>query len=216
MEETMSTKITLVRHGETQWNVLGKFQGCKDIELTNEGILQAQYLNKRFENDFDYIYTSPLKRAEQTAKIISQSNNSIPMIEAELREIDFGQWEGLTIKEIETNFPEKFSEWRNDEFDAPLCGGDLSLKKASARAKDAIIKIAAKHKGKHIIIVAHGGIIKAGLIGIFDWKMTMYHKIILGNTSVSKLVFDESLNPKIITLNDTSHLPKNYTLKSFV
>ena len=68
----MNTTITLVRHGETSWNVLGKFQGIKDIILSNEGILQVQYLNKRFQNKFDYIYTSPLKRARATAEIITQ------------------------------------------------------------------------------------------------------------------------------------------------
>jgi len=212
----MNTTITLVRHGETKWNVLGKFQGCQDINLSNEGILQAQYLNKKFVNNFDYIYTSPLKRARQTAEIISQSSNTTPMVELDLREINFGEWEGLTLKEIEANFPERFIEWRKDELNGPLCGGDLSLKKASIRAKKAILEITKKHQGENIIIVAHGGIIKAGLIGIFDWKMTMYHKIILGNTSVCKINFDDNFNPKIITLNDTSHLPDNYDIKSYV
>ena len=97
-----------------------------------------------------------------------------------------------------------------------MCGGEWSLKIASIRAKEAILKIAAEHQGKNIIIVAHGGIIKAGLLGIFDLKMTMYHKIILGNTSVCKIIFDNELSPKIITLNDTSHLPENYKIKSYV
>jgi len=203
----MNTTITLVRHGETKWNALGKFQGCKDIDLSFDGILQAQYLSKRFVNNFDHIYTSPLNRARQTAEIISQSSSTTPIVEFGLREINFGEWEGLTIKEIETNFPEKFIKWRNDELNGPMCGGDLSIKNASMRAKKAIIEIAKKHQGENIIIVAHGGIIKAGLIGIFDLKMTMYHKIILGNTSVSKIIFDDNLSAKIITLNDTSHLP---------
>ena len=206
----LNTTITLVRHGETKWNVLGKFQGCRDINLSDEGILQAQYLSKRFQNKFDHIYTSPLNRARQTAEIISKDSSSTSMVELDLREIDFGDWEGLTIKEIETNFPERFTQWRNDELDGPMCGGDLSIKKASIRAKKVILDIIKKHPGDNIIIVAHGGIIKAGLIGIFDWKMTMYHKIILGNTSICKIIFDDNLSPKIITLNDTSHLPDNY------
>ena len=209
----MNTIITLVRHGETKWNTLGRFQGCQDTNLSNKGILQAQYLNKRFANNFDYIYTSPLKRAMKTAEIISKSSNTAFMVELGLREINFGEWEGLTIKEIEANFPEKFIEWRNDEVNGPMCGGDLSIKKASIRAKKVILKIAKEHPGNNIIIVAHGGIIKAGLIGIFDLKMTMYHKIILGNTSVCKIIFDDKLSSKIITLNDTSHLPDNYDIK---
>lgn len=212
----MQTTLTLVRHGETEWNALGKFQGCKDINLSEEGILQADYLKKRFDNKFDYIYTSPLKRAMQTAEIISKSSKIKPIVELELREINFGEWEGLTIKEIESNFPEKFIEWRNDELNGPMCGGDLSLKKASIRARNAILEIVKKHQGENIVIVAHGGIIKAGLIGVFEWKMTMYHKIILGNTSVCKIIFDTNLNPKIIIINDTSHLPDKYIITSYV
>ncbi len=212
----MNTTINLVRHGETDWNVLGKFQGCIDINLSKEGILQAEYLKKRFKNKFDYIYTSPLKRAMQTAAIISESKNVEPIIQSELREINFGDWEGLTIKEIQTTYPENFSKWRNDELEAPMCGGDLSIKKASIRSEKSILEIVKKHQGDNIVIVAHGGIIKAGLIGIFDWKMTMYHKISLGNTAVCKIIFDNNFNPTIITLNDTSHLPNNYDIKSYV
>ena len=212
----MNTEILLVRHGETEWNTLGKFQGCKDIALSNNGIYQASFLKKRFENGFHCIYTSPLIRAIQTAKIISEDTDMIPIISDELREINFGKWEGLTLNQIEVNYTDEFNIWKTDEINGNLVGGDISLRKASIRAKNEILKIVKKNIGKKIIIVCHGGIIKAGLIGIFNWKMTMYHKLILGNTAVSKLYFDEAFNPILATLNDTSHLPVNNNLKSFV
>lgn len=205
----MNTTITLVRHGETGWNALGKFQGCSDTELSDKGVQQARCLSKKFDNKFDVIYASPLKRARKTAEIICERSNKDIKIAQDLREINFGEWEGLTIKEIELNFPEKLIEWRTDEINGPLCGGDLSLKKASLRANNAIIEIAKMHQGQNIIIVAHSGIIKAGLVGIFDLKMTMYHKIMLGNTSVSKIIFDDDFNAKIVTLNDISHMPED-------
>jgi len=212
----MKTKVFLIRHGETEWNKLGKFQGCNDIELSKEGIIQAKYLSKNFNGNFDYIYTSPLKRAVQTAEIIAASKQTKPIVVKELREINFGKWEGLTIKEISNNFPKEFYDWRNDKLEAPICGGDLSLKNASIRAKNAINKIVTKHMEKKILIVAHGGIIKAGLIGLFEWDMTMYHKINLGNTSICEIDFDYDLNPTIIKINDTSHIPNNYIIKSYV
>lgn len=212
----MKTKVFLVRHGETEWNRLGKFQGCKDINLSKEGIVQASYLSKKFNNNFDFIYTSPLKRALQTAEVISANKEIKPIIINELREINFGEWEGLTLKEISNNFPKEFNNWRNDKIEAPMCGGDLSLKNASRRAKNAITEIVDKHKEKKILIVAHGGIIKAGLIGLFEWDMTMYHKINLGNTAICEINFDLSLNPTIVKINDTSHLPNNYIIKSYV
>lgn len=212
----MSTKVFLVRHGETEWNRLGKFQGCQDIDLSTEGIVQAKYLTKRLDTNFDYIYTSPLKRAVQTADIIAASKKIEPMIASELREINFGDWEGLTLKDISSQFQAEFNIWRNDKLEGPMCGGDLSIKNASTRSKNAIKEIATKHKGKSILIVAHGGIIKAGLIGLFDWNMTMYHKIKLGNTSICEIDFDFDLNPTIVTINDTSHLPTNYIINSYV
>ncbi|PRR81044.1 histidine phosphatase family protein [Clostridium vincentii] len=212
----MKTKVFLVRHGETEWNKLGKFQGCKDIDLSEEGILQAKYLSEKFNDNFDYIYTSPLKRAVQTSEVIAANKEIKPIIKNDLREINFGEWEGLTLKEISSNFPKEFNNWRNDKIEAPLCGGDLSLKIASKRAKAAITEIADKHKEKKILIVAHGGIIKAGLIGLFELDMTMYHKINLGNTAICEIDFDSDLNPTIVKLNDTSHLPNNYIINSFV
>jgi probable phosphoglycerate mutase len=139
-----------------------------------------------------------------------------PIVINELREINFGEWEGLTLKEISNNFPKEFSDWRNDKVEAPICGWDLSLKNASKRAKTAITEIVDKHKEKKTLIVAHGGIIKAGLIGLFEWDMTMYHKINLGNTAICEIDFDYDLNPTIIKINDTSYLPNNYFIKSYV
>jgi probable phosphoglycerate mutase len=202
----MATTLLLIRHGKTKWNSLGKFQGCIDIELSDEGISQANILRARLENSFDYIYTSPLKRALKTANIISSNMDLEPIIESSLREIDFGEWEGLTLKEMEELYPEDFKIWIDDEIEAPLCGGDLSTKAVSLRAKEGILNLVKKHKDKTIVIVSHTGITKAGLIALFDWNMTMYHKIELGNTAICKLTFNDDLYPVLLSLNDTSHL----------
>jgi len=212
----MATTVLLVRHGETKWNALGKFQGCMDIDLSDEGIFQANFLRDRLENTFDYIYASPLRRALDTANIICSNMDINPQLEPALREINFGEWEGLNIKEIQELYPDNFKIWRDDKIDSPLCGGDLSIRLVSLRAKEGILNLVHKHKDKKIIIVCHGGIIKAGLIGLFDWDMTMYHKINLGNTSICKLSFTDNLYPRLVTLNDTSHLPKDYKIKSYV
>ncbi|GAA0744877.1 histidine phosphatase family protein [Clostridium oceanicum] len=212
----MNTQIWLIRHGETEWNAYGKFQGCKDIPLSSEGILQAKFLKKRFDKSFDLVYVSPLKRAIETAKTVCENTGTTPIISNQLREINFGEWEGLTVPQIKSQYTNQFKIWKTDEIAASLVGGDLSLKNASIRSKKEIMKIAKENKGKKIIIVAHGGIIKAGLIGIFDWKMTMYHKLVLGNTAISKLSFDEDFNPTLVSFNDTNHLPKDYKIKSYV
>lgn len=207
----MKTILYLVRHGETAWNILGKFQGSSNIDLSEKGILQAGYLNKRFQNKFDCIYASPLSRAIQTAEIICKGDSKKnPIIHEGLSEVNFGDWEGLTIDEIKNLYPSQFEAWKNDDTNGYLMGGDLSLKNASIRAKNAILDMVENNKGKKIIAVAHGGIIKAGLVGLFDWKMSMYHRISLENTSVTKIIFTQNGNIVFSTLNDTSHLPKEY------
>ncbi|KOF56599.1 MULTISPECIES: histidine phosphatase family protein [Clostridium] len=212
----MKTTLYLVRHGETEWNALGKFQGSKDIVLSPQGINQAQYVSNRLKDKFDYIYSSPLKRAYKTASIIALESNKEAKILNNLREIDFGDWEGFTVKEIKAKFPKEFEIWRSDTNKGPICGGELSIKNATIRSRNAILSTVEKHKGKRIVMVAHGGIIKAGLIGIFEWNMTMYHKIILGNTSICQLNFNDKMQPTIVTLNDTTHLPDEYEAKSYV
>lgn len=202
----MKTTIMLIRHGETEWNILGKFQGSTDIPLSNEGIRQAFMLKERLKSDFDYIFSSPLKRAYETAKILCNESGKQVSIAEEIREINFGEWEGLTVKGIAEKYPDIFNEWRNDKREGKFCGGDMSTLNASIRAKNCIMEIANKHKGKKIVIVAHGGIIKAGLIGIFEWDMRMYHKIALGNTCVNTITFNDDMKPALLGLNDTNHL----------
>ena len=207
----MKTTILLIRHGETSWNILGKFQGCTDIELSEEGIRQAELLRNRLNGDFDYIYASPLMRAYKTAQVISSGFDKEITIAPEIREINFGEWEGLTLKGIEEKYPEVFKMWRTDKVEAKFCGGDLSILNASIRARDCILNIAEKHKGKKIAIGAHGGIIKAGLIGVFGWDMSMYHKMALGNTCINTIRFDENMKPVILGINDTNHLDREAT-----
>lgn len=208
----MKTTILLIRHGETEWNILGKFQGCTDIALSEEGIKQARLLRDRLKGDFDFLYASPLIRALETARIISEETNKKAMIAQDIREINFGEWEGLTIKDISEKYPEIFKSWRSDKLEGKLCGGDASIQNASNRAKECILNIVKEHKGEKVAIVAHGGIIKAALIGIFGWDMTMYHKMALGNTCINTITFDVDLKPVLLGLNDTNHL--NYNAKT--
>jgi len=202
----MHTTLYLIRHGETEWNKLGKFQGSRDISLSEEGVAQAKYLAERLGGNFDYIYTSPLIRAKKTAEIICEKSKTIPIIFPDMREINYGEWEGLTVKEIKDSFSHEFKLWKTDKIDGPICGGDGSLKNTAERGKNSVLKIVQAHPGKKIVIVAHGGIIKAAIIGLFNFEMTMYHKIYIGNTSITKLIFNDKLEPIIEVLNDTSHL----------
>lgn len=203
----MKTKVLLIRHGETDWNKELRFQGSTNIPLCEEGIKQAKLASKKLGGNFDVVYASPLDRAYQTANIICENTSISPIIHNDLREINFGPWEGYTLAQIEELFPNDFTNWRNDPNDGFFTDGDKSIKEVSTRCKNAILDIVANNIGKTILIVAHGGILRAGLVGLFGWDMTMYHKFILGNTSITTLTFHEDNDiPFLINLNDINHL----------
>lgn len=208
----MGTELFLIRHGETTWNVSGKVQGCTDIPLSKNGYEQAKLASAKLKDSFDVVYCSPLIRARETANIICNGTNITPKILDEIREINFGEWEGLDFKEINKLYPNEFSLWINDKINAPLVGGEKSIKLASVRAKNCLYKTIQENENKRIAIIAHGGIIKAALIGLFNWDMTMYHKLSIGNTSISKLYIKDVNNLeriKLVYFNDTNHL-NNY------
>lgn len=107
-------KLFLIRHGQTDWNLKGKIQGSYDSELNDTGISQAEELSKKvleLNYKFSKIYSSPQKRAVKTAEILSQAIN-VDYIPIEgLEEINLGEWEGLSWKEVTEKYPTEFDEW---------------------------------------------------------------------------------------------------------
>lgn len=202
----MKTTILLIRHGETEWNKTMRFQGQTDIPLCENGIHQASLLKERLANSIDVIYTSPLSRAKDTATMIAKSNAITPILSDELIEINFGPWEGHSLLEVKEKYPKDFQSWKTDPVDGFFTGGEKSIRSCAARCSNEIVRIANNHKGKRIAIVAHGGILKAGIIGLFDMKMTMYHKLFLNNTSITTITIDDTGNPMLLGLNDHSHI----------
>lgn len=202
----MSTILYLVRHGETDWNKKNLFQGRTDIPLSEEGIRQAKQAKERLKNQFDVVYTSPLARAAKTAKIISEDTNLFPTIYENLIEIDFGQWEGIPFDKIKDLYPKEHKLWKTDNNTAPLVGGEQSMKNASIRGKNAFLDIVNKNPNKRILLVAHGGLIKAGIVGLYNLGINMYHNIYLDNTSITTIKFFEDRKPMVLGLNDVCHL----------
>lgn len=202
----MQTTLLLIRHGQTSWNALGKIQGSTNIDLEDEGRNQAALLAERLNGQFSAIYTSPLRRARETASILASSTSLVPIDTEGLSEINFGLWEGLTFKEVATQYPTAFAVWKSDEIEAPLCGGDGSIKNCSLHAKECLLNLVKKHPGETIVAVSHGGLIKSALIGLFDLKMTMYHQLALGNTCITTIKFNSDLSPILVGFNDMAHL----------
>ena len=121
----MANTFYIVRHGETNWNILGKTQGHGNSSLTQKGKEQALTLaNSMKKYPIDYIYTSDLGRAIETADIIANELNLETKQTSSLREMGFGVWEGLLIDEIKETYSDMYSTWRNSPHLVDIPGGE--------------------------------------------------------------------------------------------
>jgi broad specificity phosphatase PhoE len=153
-----TTRILLARHGETEWNRAGRWQGHADPPLNEAGRRQAETLAAQLEGDgIAAVYSSDLKRARETAGIVAARLGLPVTEEPALREIDVGSWSGLTRDQVRERYPEGFARWLGGEL-----GHDGETREALAeRVVGAVERIAAAHSGEHVLVVTHGGAIRA-------------------------------------------------------
>lgn len=199
------SKLFLVRHGESEWNVLKKIQGQEDVPLSSNGILQAEKVARRLlKEKIHHIYSSDLKRAYDTAKVIGNNLNINVNKLKELREINFGSWQGLTSKEVQENHRDQHLIWMTNAHKLAVVGAETLLE-----VQERMIKITRtlieNHPNENILLVSHGSAIKALILGLLDIDLAVYNKMTIGNVSVSIIEFRD-FNPVIKVLNDTCHL----------
>ncbi len=152
------TRILLARHGETEWNRIGRWQGQADPPLNDLGRLQAEELAERLSGDgIVAVYSSDLRRARETARVIAERLGLDLIEDPALREIDVGSWSGLTRSEVEARFPDGFARWQAGEI-----GHDGETREElTDRVVSAVERIARTHPGETVAVVTHGGAIRA-------------------------------------------------------
>lgn len=198
-------KIYLTRHGESEWNILKRIQGHKDIPLTNRGIKQANLIaNRLIHEDIDIIYSSDLKRAYDTAKIIGDKIGLEPNLSKEFREINFGVWEGLSNDIIGSEYREEIHLWRKEPEKLKIKGGE-TLQEVQLRSMRKLESIINTNEDKNILIVSHGVTLKTMILGILDMDLFYFKNLTIDNVSLSIIEFRE-YNKVLKVLNDTSHL----------
>ena len=197
--------LLLIRHGQTNWNLEQRFQGQSDIPLNETGRKQAHALAERFSTEqFDAVYSSDLQRATETANIITQMSGCKP--DLRLREVHFGDWEGLTYDEIKAKHPDTLAAWEADIFkNAPPHGE--TLEGLSVRVQSMLDELREKHEDQNILIVAHGGVLQTLICLALKLPPTMYWQFHLSTASLSEVAFYPA-GAILNSLNDTSHLPK--------
>lgn len=209
----MTNTIYLVRHGQTQWNIKGKTQGHGNSSLTEKGINQAKKLaQSMIKYPIDYIYSSDLGRAVETAEIISDKFNLEVIKTPALREMGFGVWEGLLIKEIQENYKDIYDTWRNNPHLAEIPNGE-TLQIIKDRTDNFLKEINDKYDGKHIVLVTHSVTARVILLSVLNSGMENIYRINQGNTALNIIEFRE-YGPVIIKMNDTSHIKSNQKLEN--
>ena len=199
------TKFILVRHGQTAWNNLGRYQGHTDVPLSEEGYAQAEKLAANFPvKDVSAIYSSDLSRAMVTAEKIAAQFH-LPVQQSEnLRELNFGRWEGLTYSEIVKKDESLWQAfWKNPgEVRVPEGENFSDLEK---RVMGKVKAIAADHDGETVVLVAHGAVIRTIICSALHAPLKYVWSIRVYNTALSIVTTEEDVS-YVDLVNSTAHL----------
>lgn len=205
---SIKKKITLIRHGVTEWNKKFRYQGITDVPLAKEGIVQAEKTALRLMGEsVCRVISSPLERSLETAEIIAEKTGAGKVeVWDSLVEVDFGDWEGLTVPEIKKESGEEFfAMWRKSQVDVTPPNGEDSDKvydRAVLSAEKLISSV-----DEHILVVGHGAIFKAmlpPLIGV--QKSSVFWRMKMDNCSLTGIGIDRKNRAFIVFFNDTLHL----------
>ncbi|WP_432586750.1 histidine phosphatase family protein [Streptomyces sp. HD1123-B1] len=185
----MTTRLLLVRHGETVWHAENRYAGISDVALTERGHRQAAALARwAGERGVDAVACSPLSRARLTAAPAAEALGLAPRIVEELREVDFGWGEGRTIAEMEAEDPAAVRAFREDAETGAFPGSEPPGA-AGRRAAAALRALAAAHPGRTVLVVAHNTLLRAALCALLGIRPGRYREVFprLDNAAVTEI-----------------------------
>lgn len=200
--------IFIIRHGESVWNREQRVQGREDPGLSVAGRKQARAAAKRLKKEgIKTVYSSDLKRAAQTAKIIAGASRAKLVLMPELEEMILGAWQGMTIDEVKKRFPKSYAAWKKAPSKARIPGWE-GVPNFTARVRRVFRSIIGKGGASHdVCIVAHWGVIAAYFSLVMKTDFDRFFKSVrIDNCSINKVSYK---NGKAIIqcINDTLHLP---------
>jgi alpha-ribazole phosphatase len=198
------TKLILIRHGETDYNLQNRYCGFSNPSLNKNGIWQSRKLADRFSNiKVEKIYSSDLKRAIETAKIIFKKN-SIEQLPG-FREMNFGIFEGLKYDEIVKKYPSLYKDWIDNPIRIKLPNGE-ALEDLVERVRKRLTFLLSQHKDGEIALVTHGGPIRVILCDALKFNLASFWKIKQDIAAINLIDYPEGSSPTVVKINDISHL----------
>lgn len=201
----METTLTMIRHGHTPWNALGRYQGNAPIPLSERGMAQAAAVAASLAGQhIDAIHSSDLKRCRMTAQWIGRVLDLEPQYDARWRETDYGDWQGLTLDEVKELDGAAYVTFSRDPFSNKVPGGE-SQQMLAARVLEVLSENLDEAAGKHIVIVTHGGPIREILRHYGLWEGGLPP----GNASRNVLTVQGMESAEVHCLNVVEHLPES-------
>lgn len=205
-ERISSTRLFLVRHGATQLSAEDRFAGATDVELSEEGIFQAECLAARLADDaITAVYSSPLRRTVHTAAILGKPHGLPPIIRDGLREIDHGRWEGMTRADVEAQFPQEYLAWEEDPYTFAPVGGENGVS-IIARALPVVREIVVEHRGENVLVVSHKATLRLVISSLLGFDPRGYRdRLDQAPASLNVLDFKDVVHARLMLFNDVSH-----------
>ena len=201
------TTTILLRHGDTRLSPEHRFSGLRDLPLSASGTRQAQAAACRLASGVPIhaVVSSPLRRAVATATFAADELGLTAVVDDDLRETDFGAWEGFTLAEIQQRWPSVAAAWRRDPEQAPPGGesfADVALR--VDRARDRLLR---DHGGTTVLVVSHITPMKILLCRALGVPLSTIYRLYLGSACINKIQWHGREFAAVHCVNDTSHLP---------
>lgn len=197
----------LLRHGDTPLSPEKRFSGVSEVGLSEEGVAQARAAARRLagRGGISAVLSSPLRRARQTAEIVADELGRRPVVvDDDLRETDFGAWEGLTLEEARAAWPDEVAAWMNDPAVAPP-GGE-SFTDTLARMQRVRRRIVERPPAGAVLLVTHVGAIKTLIVMALQAPLDSMHRMFLGSACLSEIDWFRDGTAVVRAFNDTAHL----------
>ncbi len=202
----MTTRVFLVRHGQTEWNAQRRYQGRSDSPLTPLGQDQMRRLAAALAQEpVAAVYSSPLERCRWGAERIAAPHGLEPILEPDLVELNHGILDGLRVDEMEERVGALVRRWWQDPDRVRLPGGE-SLAEARGRAMRAFRRIVAEHPDQTVVVVSHAGINRLILLTLLGAPLRSYFRLQQHNGAVNLIEATSPGQTRIVTVNDTCYL----------
>jgi probable phosphoglycerate mutase len=205
-DPTTVTRLFLVRHGATAATEEDRFSGSMSAELSEQGRWQAARLGERLsQQPITAVYSSPLSRALDTARIVADHCRLEPVTRDGLREIGHGHWEGMKREDVEREFGPEYAAWEADPFTFAPAGGESGLA-VLARALPVIREIVTAHPGGQLLVVSHKATLRLVLSSLLAFDPRGYRDRLDQSPACLNVVdFRDPVRVRLMLFNDTSH-----------